>query len=163
MLSDRELRCRVRGLASDGTTPAEPLVVVPLLHPKLGDGGAIQGSSIDLSLGTWFETPRLYARMGHELKDAPADGEKSGKSMFVPFGGAFYLHPGRFVLAVSLEWIRMPADLSQSPSSTRSSKRSGGADCEQPARVKSQLETPVRSEKLAGNRAVSPMPFCALP
>lgn len=112
MLSDRELRCRVRGLASDGTTPAEPLVVVPLLHPKLGDGGAIQGSSIDLSLGTWFETPRLYARMGHELKDAPADGEKSGKSMFVPFGGAFYLHPGRFVLAVSLEWIRMPADLS---------------------------------------------------
>src|SRR4051812_30492918 len=107
MLSDQGLRLRMAGKASDGETSAEPLVVTPLLDEKGdNDDGAIQGCSIDLRLGRWFETPRLHARMGHELEAAKEDGEPSGKSVFIPFGGKFLLHPGHFVLAVSLEWIR---------------------------------------------------------
>jgi dCTP deaminase len=30
---------------------------------------------------------------------------------YVPFGERFVLHPGNFVLAVTLEWLRLPADL----------------------------------------------------
>jgi dCTP deaminase len=32
--------------------------------------------------------------------------------VFVPLGKAFVLHPGSFVLAVTLEWIRLPHSLS---------------------------------------------------
>lgn len=34
------------------------------------------------------------------------------KSHFSPFGSTFVLHPGRFVLASTLEWIRLPINLS---------------------------------------------------
>lgn len=112
MLSDRTITARLNGKTQDGREAPEPLFIIPLLDSKGKDGGAVQGASVDLRLGTWFETPRLYAKMGHELHAARADGEKPGKSVFVPFGKAFFLHPGSFVLAVSLEWIRMPADLS---------------------------------------------------
>jgi dCTP deaminase len=30
---------------------------------------------------------------------------------YVPFGRDYYLHPGNFVLGVTLEWIRLPNDL----------------------------------------------------
>jgi dCTP deaminase len=75
------------------------------------DDGAIQGSSVDLRLGTWFETPRLHALVAYDLERPKADQEKSGKSVFIPFGKEFHIHPGSFVLAVSLEWICMPGDL----------------------------------------------------
>ena len=34
------------------------------------------------------------------------------KLHFVPFGEKFVLHPGRFVLGVTLEWLRLPGCLS---------------------------------------------------
>lgn len=30
------------------------------------------------------------------------------KSILLPFGGEFIIHPGRFVLAITLEWISLP-------------------------------------------------------
>ena len=33
------------------------------------------------------------------------------KKYFVPFGEQFILHPGRFVLGSTLEWIRLPASV----------------------------------------------------
>lgn len=111
VLSDRALRARIRGKDENDQPVGDRLVVSPLLDRNGNDDGAIQGCSVDLRLGTWFETPRLHARIGHDLEAAKADGERSGKSVFIPLGEPFVLHPGNFVLAVSLEWIGMPADL----------------------------------------------------
>src|SRR6266498_2705358 len=104
MLSDHALRARLRGKTEDGND-VEPLILSPLLDSRGNDGGAIQGCSVDLRLGTWFETPRLHARVAHGLRSPgpPTPGEeRSGKSVYVPFGVKFFLHPGNFVLAVSL-------------------------------------------------------------
>ncbi|MFZ0496725.1 MAG: dCTP deaminase [Methylocella sp.] len=36
---------------------------------------------------------------------------RSAKRIFIPFGQEFILHPGRFVLASTLEWLNFPACL----------------------------------------------------
>jgi deoxycytidine triphosphate deaminase len=36
---------------------------------------------------------------------------RASKKYFVPFGSPFVLHPGRFVLASTLEWLKFPSDL----------------------------------------------------
>ena len=43
-------------------------------------------------------------------EDMPSEAELT-KSYYVPFGEQFILHPGTFVLGVTLEWIRLPRDL----------------------------------------------------
>jgi dCTP deaminase len=90
-----------------GRKTNDPLVITPTpdLRPLEGSGPG----SVDLRLGTWFLTLR-EARMSH----LPTEGEASewvGKQHYVPFGCAYYLHPGSFVLGVTVEWIRMPAHL----------------------------------------------------
>jgi dCTP deaminase len=113
MLSDQALRARLKGRADDGS-PLEPLVIAPLVDTHGDDDGAVQGCSVDLRLGTWFEVPRLHARVAHALYAAGGGAElqeRPGKSVFIPLGKEFFLHPGNFVLAVSLEWVGMPADL----------------------------------------------------
>ncbi|MDB4875594.1 MAG: dcd [Gemmatimonadetes bacterium] len=114
MLSDRGIRARLDGQHEDGTN-CQRLVIEPLRRPNSSDdGGAIQGCAVDLRLGTWFEIPRLHTRAAYEL-DEPgprSPGERPGKTVYVPFGGCFFLHPGNFVMAVTLEWLGMPADLS---------------------------------------------------
>src|SRR5258708_5084821 len=86
----------------------DPLVITPSVDPaELAASGA---GSIDLRLGTWFMTLR-QARMGCLEIDQPGGQTKLTKSHFVPFGDEYYLHPRNFVLAVTLEWIRLPRDL----------------------------------------------------
>jgi dCTP deaminase len=95
---------------------ADPLVITPLFEAeKLREKPS---SSVDLRLGAWFST-----MVQHRLAflDVNASGEKvqSGSSKggaltklhYVPFGGTFILHPGSFVLGVTLEWLRLPSDL----------------------------------------------------
>lgn len=68
-------------------------------------------ASIDLRLGTWFITTRLsrHALMDIYSKndDYPTEENVTARH-YVPFGKKFILHPGSFVLAATLEWIRMP-------------------------------------------------------
>jgi dCTP deaminase len=116
ILSDRAIRARLEGRTEAGQ-PADPLVISPLLRTHehgVDDAGAIQGCAVDLRLGTWFEIPRLHTRVAHDLKSPgprEADEERPGKTVYIPFGGDFFLHPGSFVLAVTLEWLKIPADL----------------------------------------------------
>jgi dCTP deaminase len=84
------------------------------LHPVPSNSAdSSKGSvSIDLRLGRWFLTLK-HAR--HEIIDV-VDEFSSHASMisnrhFVPFGGRFVLHPGKFVLGATLEWIRLPSNL----------------------------------------------------
>lgn len=113
MLSERDLRKRL----SKQTEMSGRLVLAPLLDEYGSDGGVIQGCAIDLRLGTWFEIPRLHSRGAHDLAADPKSADvpsRPNKSLFVSFRDKFFLHPGSFVLGVTLEWIRMPLDLAGS-------------------------------------------------
>ncbi len=87
----------------------DPLVITPSPRnmQELADSGA---GSIDLRLGTWFVTLR-QARMPCLDIDKPGGHSKLTKMHFVPFGEEYYLHPRNFVLAITLEWMRLPRNL----------------------------------------------------
>jgi dCTP deaminase len=93
--------------AENGKTN-DPLVIAPT--PSLD---ALEGSgaaSIDLRLGTWFVRLR-QTRMSHlQVEDGVALPQLA-KTSYVPFGGRYYLHPRTFVLGITLEWIRLPRNL----------------------------------------------------
>ncbi len=95
------------------TNEKDPLIITPLpeLDVLRGSGAA----SIDVRLGCWFlacRTSRVpVLDIYGNLEDAPSEA-KTTKSYFVPFGAEFVLHPKAFVLGISIEWIRLPADYS---------------------------------------------------
>lgn len=86
----------------------DPMVITPLL----GNSEDVpDAASIDLRLGTWFVTKK--ARQ-HPMLDvynrkqaSPSENSITNK-YYVPFGKEFILHPRHFVLAVTLEWVRIP-------------------------------------------------------
>lgn len=75
-------------------------------------------TSIDLRLGRWFRSFKQTRAQAYPL--AVTQGGSSDlstevsrtKQHFVPFGKKFVLHPGRFVLGATLEWLQLPAGLS---------------------------------------------------
>lgn len=113
ILKSAEIYARLTGKAPDHK-PDDPLSVIPCFEKEaLKDSGA---ASIDLRLGRWFlllrsdRTPLLGvkekpSRTGGEHDKLPA------RQVYVPFGKNFYVQPGAFVLAATLEWVRLPADL----------------------------------------------------
>jgi dCTP deaminase len=91
--------------------PADPLVITPLPLPeRIRDSGA---GSIDLRLGCWLLACR-QSRVGvidvYTSNDTAPSEARLTKPYYVPFGQGFVLHPRAFVLGVTLEWIRLPAD-----------------------------------------------------
>ncbi len=90
---------------------ADSLIVVPTSDlVKLPQGGA----SIDLRLGRWFTTLRPTKVPVLDVSksgDEPHNESAMTRQQYVPFGKKFYLHPGKFVLGVTLEWIRVPSFL----------------------------------------------------
>lgn len=90
----------------------DPFVVLP--QPDLFAMRQRPSGSLDLHLGRWFLSIRSTR---HALLDPTAD-SKGGddhsawtKSHFVPFGDKFVIHPAAFVLAATLEWLRLPAKI----------------------------------------------------
>lgn len=90
------------------------LVIVPMPEVDLIRGRG--GTSVDLRLGRWFRSFKQSQTTHVSLVGLPPDPSASEtartKEHFVPFGDAFVLHPGRFVLGVTLEWIHLPSNLS---------------------------------------------------
>lgn len=91
------------------------------------------GTSVDLRLGRWFRSFKpsksSEAKLWHEpapaLSDEDSDALPSEQQWAVPardamrtsehfvrFGANFVLHPGRFVLGVTMEWLSLPRTLS---------------------------------------------------
>jgi dCTP deaminase len=67
-------------------------------------------ASVSLRLGRWFVTMRQSSETHIEMTYGKATSEnRISKSHFVPFGEKFILHPGRFVLASTFEWIKLPS------------------------------------------------------
>ena len=86
----------------------DPLVIIPIAN--LDEFESSGSASIDLRLGTWFVSLR-QARMSHLEVDSPSQNIQFSKTHYVPFGDSYYLHPRSFVLATTLEWVRLPRDL----------------------------------------------------
>ena len=92
--------------------PDDPLVIRPTPDlDELKDSGS---ASVDIRLGCWFQAFR-NSRCSHlnvygDPTLAPSESQLT-KQHFVPFGEPFILHPRAFVLAVTLEWIRLPSDI----------------------------------------------------
>jgi dCTP deaminase len=94
-------------------------------------------ASVDLRLGTWFSTMRQskmsllrvddelselksaaglndmqFKQVGEYVRGTISTNEANlTKASYVPFGERFVLHPGNFVLGVTLEWIRFPNNI----------------------------------------------------
>lgn len=98
-------------LEHPGENPADRLVISPLLdlEEQLKPGTA----SVDVRLGQRFHVP-LRAKLSQLDLLSPAhqaDLLKYKDDTFVPIGDYFVLHPGQFVLGETLEWIRLPRNL----------------------------------------------------
>jgi len=95
------------------TNPDDPLLITPT--PDLKELQKSGAASVDIRLGCWFLACRP-SRTGlldvyENRADVPSEA-KLTKSYYVPFAEGFVLHPKAFVLGVTLEWIRLPADRS---------------------------------------------------
>jgi|SRR5215217_8009631 len=85
----------------------ERLVVTPML-----DQAQIGEASIDLRLGTEFLILRRTLEAGLDpARFSQAEMDSLQERIVVPFGGHIWLHPGHFMLAATLEYMRIPADL----------------------------------------------------
>jgi dCTP deaminase len=109
MLDCLELaRCIRLGNEADPTG----LSVVP--EPDIKEIETSGEASITLRLGRWFvalrQSSQPYFDVATDGKEIRAEA-RAAKRYFVPFGQEFVLHPGRFVLASTLEWFRFPARL----------------------------------------------------
>lgn len=104
---------RLSALLAEGqkTDATDPFVITPTpdLETLRTDGSA----AIDLRLGTWF-TNLKQARTPYLRLEEQAASAQLTKTNYVPFGREYILHPQNFVLAVTLEWIRMPRNLAAS-------------------------------------------------
>jgi len=99
MLGSEDLKREI-GLGNKGQE--NYISIIP--EPK-----TIDGASIDLHLGRWFLQPHQSRSTFYDFaEDASNSSAFTAKEYFAPFGGEFVLHPGRFVLAITLEWIPLP-------------------------------------------------------
>lgn len=86
----------------------DPLVITPT--PDLERLGKSGTASVDLRLGTWFSSLKQTSNPCIKIDALEAAGRIT-KTHYIPFGKEFILHPGTFVLAATLEWIRLPSDI----------------------------------------------------
>jgi dCTP deaminase len=68
------------------------------------------GASVDLHLGRWFRTMR-QANITVMKLGSDKSYSAFSKEHFVPFEKDFILHPGKFALGITLEWVSLPDDL----------------------------------------------------
>jgi dCTP deaminase len=84
------------------------LVITPLLErSQIGRG------AVDLRLGTEFLLLRRTRLPGLDpAKNSQQDVDEMQERVVVPFGEDVWLHPRHFVLAATLEYLRLPDDMS---------------------------------------------------
>ncbi len=91
----------------------DPLIITP--PPNINDLRSSGAASLDVRLGRWFLAcrPSRTGLLDVYERDAEVPNEaKLGKTYYVPFGEGFVLHPKAFVLGVTMEWFRLPANRS---------------------------------------------------
>lgn len=105
MYTSHELAGLLRKGAHDGG-----ISIVPMAQNEIA---AIEGggeASVDLRLGRWFAVLREVRVDGIRVMEDESP-ELLSKSYFRPFGEGFVVHPGRFVLGITLEWLSLPTSI----------------------------------------------------
>lgn len=109
MLGSLELEKRIGLGKSD---PEKGIQIVPT--PQSLGGKVGPSASVDLRLGRWFlvlqQSRTSVIDLGKE-RTAEEFEFREGRMFHVPFGERFVVHPGRFVLASTLEWVSVPESL----------------------------------------------------
>jgi dCTP deaminase len=109
MLDCHELGRRIRL----GARPHEDgLSIVP--EPDIDEIERSGEASVTLRLGRWFVVLRQSSQPYFDVtntSDALLAEARASRKYFVRFGHEFILHPGRFILASTLEWLKFPATL----------------------------------------------------
>jgi dCTP deaminase len=89
-------------------SPSKRLVVTPIVSAEYQFGP----SSLDVRLSTDFQRlenmNRSHIKLGKQLAE---DDKAYTKSVILAANESYYLHPGEFVLASTLEWFKLPDDL----------------------------------------------------
>ena len=88
------------------------LCIVP--EPDLVEIERSGEASVTLRLGRWFIALRQSSQTFFDVDVEQTEHTleaKASKHYFVPFGREFVLHPGRFVLSSTLEWMKLPPTL----------------------------------------------------
>ena len=94
------------------TKASDPLVIKP--QPDLNQLRDSGSAAVDLRLGTWLVTLRESRSTVLDISVREGDGpgeNRLTRRYYVPFGRGFILHPRRFVLGGTMEWIRLPVRL----------------------------------------------------
>jgi dCTP deaminase len=106
MLGTAELWERIDGGSKD---PKNGILIIPA--PDRTGVQPRRSNSVDLRLGRWFlavQQSRTTSINLSRQRDSNEFEASEGKMHYVPFGRQFVVHPGRFVLGITLEWIRVP-------------------------------------------------------
>jgi dCTP deaminase len=109
MLGTADLWERINAGSSD---QANGILIVP--GPEKTGAQPGRSNSLDFRLGRWFlsvQQSRTVAINLHEERMSEEFEASEGRTYYVPFGRQFVIHPGRFVLGATLEWIRVPETL----------------------------------------------------
>jgi dCTP deaminase len=85
------------------------LCVVPLI--SVSDLEKKGAAALDLRLGRWFRTMRQTKVTEIPVGDIRSE-ERISKEHYIRFDDHFVLHPGEFVIGITLEWLKFPFDLS---------------------------------------------------
>lgn len=85
----------------------DKLYVIPMLSKiKEKDLG---NASLDVRLGRWFLTLQQSSRTELDFYASQSSSDYYlGRKDFIRFDSHYVLHPGRFVLGSTLEWVRIP-------------------------------------------------------
>jgi|SRR5580704_11114406 dCTP deaminase len=107
-LSAKELADRLWDGVSE-VQNGHTLCIVPL--PDRTDIKKKNAAALDLRLGRWFRTMRQTKVTEIQVGDTRSE-EGISKEHYVRFNDHFVLHPGEFVIGITLEWLKFPFDLS---------------------------------------------------
>lgn len=99
---------KLASLLRTGKSSSEGISIVPFTDEEIVEIEDSGEAAIDLRLGRWFVSLR-QARIGQiRVMEEEDQADQLAKTYFRPFGQEFVIHPGRFVLGITLEWITLP-------------------------------------------------------
>jgi dCTP deaminase len=89
--------------------PFGRLRIVP--SPSVEEIRSSGAASVDLRLGRWFLQLRegRTALLDPSKRDGRDDESSFPRTVFVRFGDKFILHPRKFILGITLEWLKLPS------------------------------------------------------
>jgi dCTP deaminase len=94
-------------LEGKGIFEGNALYIRPLLDNLSDKPG---NAAIDVRLGRWFISLQESVQSVLDFSDPQSLSDNSlGRRHYIRFGSEYILHPGRFVLGATLEWMRLPS------------------------------------------------------